>query len=169
MNYESHKTDSSQIKLTMPDDNRIALIFQDFKVPEKKFVVGAISFVLLCCLTLFSILSHHAPKQSSIIEIQTSMPSLNSKHLKFVDGLLRGQFKYGTWRYINSELAGSKIKSYIQIPLKLQMEKGYQRNYIQKALCPHKNHPLWQHIQRAQLEVHLYTGYKHNSVYAKCA
>jgi len=48
------------------------------------------------------------------------------------------------------------------------MEKSYQKNYIQKALCPHTDHPLWKYIKQNQLELHLYTGYKHNSVYAKC-
>ena len=116
MNYESHKTASAQVKLTMPDENRFTLIFQEFKVPEKKFLIGAISFFLIFCLILFSISSHNAPKQSSVIKLKTSIPNLNSKHLKLVDEIIRGQFKYGTWRDINSELAGTKIKSYIQIP-----------------------------------------------------
>jgi hypothetical protein len=168
MNFENHKTASSQIKLTMPNEHRMALIFHDFKVPEKKLLIGAMIFIFLLCFILLSTLSHDTPKNKSVIQVPVSIPKLNTKHLKFVDGLIRGQFKYGTWHYINSELTGNEIKSYIQIPLKLQMEKDYQRNYIKKALCPNKNHPLWKHIKQNQLEIHLYTGYKHNSIYAKC-
>jgi len=173
MNYQNHKIAASQVNLTMPNESWISLTFNGIKNVEKRFLLAAISLALLICIVLSLMLTSNMPTNStnstnSTLKVAVQINTLGNKHLKFVAELLSGQFKYGSWRYINSELTDNKIKSYIQIPLKLQMEKDYQRNYIKKALCPNNDHPLWKHIEQSQLEIHLYTGYKHNSVYAKC-
>jgi len=168
MKFKNQEIGTSQVKLTMPNENWFSLSYHDFKFPEKRLLLLTLPIIFLLYFVFSFLLSNNYQKQKNIPKTQILVSTITKKHQDFVDVLIGSQFKYGTWRYINSEIKDNKIKSYIQIPLKLQMEKDYQKNYIQKALCPNKNHPLWKHIKPSQLEIHLYTGYKHNSVYAKC-
>ncbi|SFD04951.1 hypothetical protein [Pseudoalteromonas denitrificans] len=161
--------EDSQAKLTMPNESWVSLklgiksrLYKNIKIVA--VMLFLLLLIILTCFKINTFISNDS--HSQIQDIQTE---LTTEHLNLVSNFISHKFRMGSWRYVNSEIIKNEIRVFIQIPEKLQIDKQYQQNYIQKAICPNKAHSIWQHLSPSQLEIHLFTGYKHNSIYAFCA
>ena len=109
----------------------------------------------------------HQQKQLSTIT-STAELAVPESTLYFVQRRLRVQFMAGDWRYGGIEQSDGIVKAYIQIPQKLDLDADQHNQYIRQSLCPGGIDEIWTQLSPKQLEIHLYTRMKSQSVFALC-
>lgn len=129
-------------------------------------------FKLLLCLAIV-LVGISACKQllsSDIVRYaDTSTYRVSQSTLRTVDRTFYGNFSVGDWRYQGANAKFGQVVAYIQIPQKLDMPERIQQQYMQQIICPKDDQiDLWYQLKDVDLEVHLYTFTKQQSVSATC-
>lgn len=100
--------------------------------------------------------------------LSVSESTVPESTLYFVERRLRAKFMAGEWRYGGIEQRDGIVRAYIQIPQRLALASDEHNQYIRQSLCPGGIDEIWTQLSPKQLEIHLYTQMKSQSVYALC-
>lgn len=100
--------------------------------------------------------------------IKTIVGGVPQTTIQYVAQRLRVRFMAGDWRYGGIGQSGGIVQVYIQIPNKLDFNPSQQAGYIRDSLCPVATDGIWSKLSPRQLEIHLFTETKSNSVFAAC-
>ena len=99
----------------------------------------------------------------------TTPPStISAITLQSVTQHLRTRFIAGDWRLGSISQEQDIVKAYIQIPVKLDFSSTQQKIYIRQSVCPASDDRIWSIVSPKQLEIHLYTQTKTQSISTLC-
>ena len=93
-----------------------------------------------------------------------------SEHtLRTINRTFYASFSVGDWHYQGAKVKYGQVNAYIRIPQKLDMPADIQQQYLQKVICPKDSDiDLWHQLKNINLEVHIYTQIKTQSISATC-
>jgi hypothetical protein len=151
---------------------QVAFSLNDQSTYPKALVVGLymlVPLILWAIGMMIYINSSAKTTTNTVSSITVDEVSFPEATLQFVGQRLRRQFTMGDWRYDNLVPDNGVIQAYIQILQKLDFDKSQQTNYIRQSLCPGGADDIWSKLSPKQLEIHLYTRLKSNSVYTSCS
>ncbi len=104
----------------------------------------------------------------SSIPSTTPPSTISAITLQSVAQHLRTRFIAGDWRLGSISQEQDIVKAYIQIPVKLDFSSTQQKIYIRQSVCPASDDRIWSIVSPKQLEIHLYTQTKTQSISTLC-
>ncbi|WP_111977306.1 hypothetical protein [Algibacillus agarilyticus] len=100
---------------------------------------------------------------------QTAINKPIDPNITNINQYFKQKFRGGDWYYQGIEAIDEKLKVYIQIPKQMRLSGYETSNYIQLALCPSQHQSkTFKTLKNNQLEIHLYSTLKSQSVSALC-
>ncbi|NQZ12251.1 MAG: hypothetical protein HRT35_34295 [Algicola sp.] len=168
----SIQQDKSIACITKPVYPKVLTILLYMCVPV---FIGAVGMILYLNSGSGIVASNVSINDKNPLNANTRTPQLTVSESKvpestlyFVERRLRVKFMAGDWRYGGIEQRDGIVRAYIQIPQRLDLNSDQHSQYIRQSLCPGGIDEIWTQLSPKQLEIHLYTRMKSQSVYALC-